>query len=105
MNNVYLKFYLSEKHRHKSKQLSEWILEQAKQIGVPGGSVFRAVAGYGRHGRLHEETFIELAGELPVQVEFVLSAALADQLIAMMSAEKLALPFVRYAVESGVTGI
>ncbi len=104
MGNVYLKFYLSEKHRHNGKQLSEWILEKARQIGVPGGSVFRAVAGYGRHGRLHEETFIELGGELPVQVEFVLSAANADQLVAAISAEKLALPFVRYAVESGVTG-
>lgn len=104
MGNVYLKFYLSEKHRFNGKQLSEWILEQAKQIGVPGGSVFRAIAGYGRHGRLHEETFIELGGELPVQVEFVLSEANADQLVAKISAEKLALPFVRYAVESGVTG-
>ncbi len=104
MGNVYLKFYLTEKHRHNGKLLSEWILEQAKKMGVPGGSVFRAIAGYGRHGRLHEETFIELGGELPVQVEFVLSAADADQLVAVIGAEKLALPYVRYAVESGVTG-
>lgn len=104
MGNVYLKFYLSEKHRHNGKQLSDWILAAAKQIGVPGGSVFRAIAGYGRHGRLHEETFIELGGELPVQVEFVLSAADADQLVAVIGAEKLELPFVRYVVESGVTG-
>jgi Uncharacterized conserved protein len=50
--------------------LSEWLLEQAKQHGLGGGSVFRAIAGFGRHGVLHEEQFFELADDLPVKVEF-----------------------------------
>ncbi len=104
MSSVYLKFYLAEKHRHNGKLLSEWILEKARHLGVAGGSIFRAVAGFGRHGHLHEETFFELAGELPMQVEFVVSAADADRLIAEISNEKLKLPYVRYVVESGVTG-
>ncbi len=104
MQSVYLKFYLTEKHRHNGKLLYEWILGKARQLGVPGGSVFRAVAGFGRHGHLHEETFFELGGELPIQVEFVLNSAHAEQLIAAMRDEKLKLPYVSYAVESGVTG-
>jgi len=104
MRNVYLKFYLTEIQRHNGKVLYEWVLEKAKQMGVPGGSVFRAVAGFGRDGHLHEETFFELGGEMPIQVEFVLSSAHAESLLAIMRDEKLKLPYVSYAVEFGVTG-
>ena len=44
----------------------------------------------------------ELAGELPVQVEFVLDTALADKLLEVLHMHKLNLLYVRYAVESGV---
>ena len=101
MQSVYLKFYFSEKQRHDGKMLYEWLLEEAKRQGIPGGSSFRAIAGYGRHGRLHEETFFELAGELPVQVEFVLEASQADHLLDSLRVHKLDLFFVRYAVETG----
>lgn len=62
-------FYVSEKQLHTGIPLHEWFLEEARALGIPGGSTFRAIAGYGRHGRLHEETFFELAGELAVRVE------------------------------------
>ncbi len=101
MQNVYLKFYITEKQHHDGALMHNWLLEQAQRLGVPGGSVFRAIAGYGRHGHLHEETFFELAGELPVQVEFVLSAEKADALLAAIRLHKLNLHYVRYAVESG----
>jgi uncharacterized protein len=102
MQSVYLKFYVTEKQRHDGALLYEWLLEEAKKLGLPGGSAFRAIAGFGRHGRLHEESFFELAGELPVQVEFVLDTALADKLLGALRAHKLNLFYVRYAVESGV---
>lgn len=101
MQSVYLKFYVSEKQRHAGKMLHEWLLEEAKRQGIPGGSAFRAIAGFGRHGHLHEETFFELAGELPVQVEFVLDARLADHLLNSLRSCNLNLFYVRYAVETG----
>ncbi len=102
MQSVYLKFYVAEKQRYAGTLLYEWLLEQGKKLGMPGGSVFRAIAGFGRHGHLHEETFFELAGEMPVQVEFVLAAALADKFLETLSAHKLNLFYVRYTVQSGV---
>lgn len=104
MQSVYLKFYLTEKDHHQGKLLQEWLLEKARSLGVPGGSVFRAVAGFGRHGQLREETFFELAGELPAQVEFVLDDTHANQLLGVVTAEGLNLPYVRYTVEAGTTG-
>lgn len=101
MQNVYLKFYVTEKQRHNGELLHEWLLEQAKKSGIPGGSAFRAIAGYGRHGHMHDETFFELAGEMPMQVEFVLNAQQADSLLNALRVYKLNLFYVRYAVESG----
>ena len=101
MQSVYLKFYVSEGQRRDGVLLYEWLLEEAKKLGAPGGSVFRAVAGFGRHGHMHEETFFELAGELPVLVEFVLDAALADKLLEALRARKLNLFYLRQAVEAG----
>ena len=101
MQSVYLKFYVSEKQRHDGKMLYEWLLEEAKRQGMPGGSVFRAIAGYGRHGHLHEETFFELAGELPLQIEFVLEADKAEHLLSSLRSQNLNLFYVRYPVETG----
>jgi PII-like signaling protein len=56
----------------------KWLLEHAKKMGIHGGSSFRAIAGYGRHGILHEQHFFELAGDLTVVTEFIVSEAEAD---------------------------
>ena len=101
MQSVYLKFYVTEKQHHDGKMLYEWLLEEAKRLGMPGGSAFRAIAGYGRHGHLHEETFFELAGELPMQVEFVLENGQSDQLLDALRSQNLNLFYVRYPVETG----
>jgi len=97
-----LKFYITEKQRHGGILLHEWLLEEAKKLGAPGGSVFRAIAGFGRHGRLHEESFFELAGELPVQVEFILEAELADRFLEALRIHKISLFYARHTVEAGV---
>ncbi len=105
MQSVVLRFYVSEKQHHQGELMHEWLLRLAQQLDIPGGSAFRAIAGYGRHGRLHEETFFELAGELAVAVEFVLDAQNAERLIAAVAAENLHLHYVRYTVDAGTTGL
>lgn len=105
MQSVALKFYVSEKQHHHNELMHEWLLRLAQHLEIPGGSAFRAIAGYGKHGRMREETFFELAGNLAVAVEFILDMKDADRLLAAIAAEKLQLHYVRFAVESGTTGI
>ena len=81
---VHLCFYCHAQTKHDGKLLTEWLLEQAKKHGLGGGSVFRATAGFGRNGVLHEEQFFELADNLPVKVEFLLGDAQADALVQMV---------------------
>jgi uncharacterized protein len=103
MQYFYLKIYVAENQKHQGKLLYEWLLEQAKQLGVGGGSAFRAIAGFGRHGVMHEETFFELAGNLPVEVGFVVNEEEAEQLLALLNAEHLKLFYVKIPASCGST--
>jgi uncharacterized protein len=104
MQGVYLKFYVQEKRRHHGILAYEWLLEQAKTLGIHGGSAFRAIAGFGRHGRLHEEHFFELAGDVSVEVGFALSEEEAQRLLAHLAGEKLTLFYIKVPLEMGVIG-
>ena len=104
MQGVYLKFYVQESARHRGKLTYEWLLEQARTLGIKGGSAFRAIAGFGRHGHLHEEHFFELAGDVPVQVGFAVKEADAERLLDCLANEGLNLFYLRLPVEIGVTG-
>ena len=103
MQGAFLKLYLSQSAKHGGKPLYEWLLEEARRIGVPGGSAFRSVAGYGRHGRLHEEHFFELAGDLPMTVEFYADEMLLDSLLERLRAEKISLFYIKLPVQGGTT--
>jgi len=95
-----LSFYVSEKQHHAGRPLYEWLLEEAKSLGVHGGSAFRAIAGFGRHGHMHEETFFELAGELAVKVEFVIDDALAEQLLEKIRGESIKIFYMKQPVQA-----
>lgn len=103
MQGICLKLFVSESRLHNGMLLSEWLLEQAKKMGVLGGTAFRAMAGFGRHGRLHEEAFYELAGELPVEIEFLVSEEQAQRLLDLLKAENLRLFYAKLPAEYGVS--
>lgn len=80
-NGVFLRFYTHVHAKHDGMLVSEWLLGIAKRHKLGGGSVFRATAGFGRHGVLHQEAFFELASDLPQKVEFLLSEQHAQTLL------------------------
>ena len=101
---VYLKFFVVESQRHSGQLLYQWLLREASSMGLPGGSAFRAVAGFGRHHVLHEARFYELAGELPMEIVFVVDRDNAERLIAQVAAAGLSLFYYMMPAQSGTTG-
>jgi PII-like signaling protein len=89
MEGSFCRFYVHENARHRHRLLWEWLLEQANQLGIRGGSAFRAMAGFGRHHVLHEDHFFELAGTLTVEVEFIVTEDEAKRLLDLVRAEKV----------------
>jgi len=101
---VYMKFFVIENQRHGGQLLYQWLLRRASSLGLPGGSAFRAMAGFGRHHVLHEAHFYELAGELPMEVVFVASRVEADLLLADVTSAGLSLFHYMMPAQSGTTG-
>jgi PII-like signaling protein len=102
MQGTYLRFYVHENRKHHGILLYEWLLERAKKAGIHGGSAFRAIAGFGRHGVLHEQHFFELAGDLTVEVEFLLSDEEAAMLLDLLRREQVRVFYAKVPAEFGM---
>jgi uncharacterized protein len=102
MQGSLLRFYVHEGHRHQRRLVWEWLLEKANELGIRGGSAFRAMAGFGRHHVLHESHFFELAGTLTVEVEFIVTEEEAERLLALLRREKVRLFYARIPALFGV---
>lgn len=102
MQGTYLRFYAHENRKHHGILLYEWLLEAARKLGIHGGSAFRAVAGFGRHGVLHEQHFFELAGDLTVEVEFVVTEEEAAKLIDLIRRENVRIFYAKVPAEFGM---
>lgn len=99
MKGTLLRFYVHENRKFHHILLYEWLLEQARKMGIHGGSAFRAIAGFGRHGVLHEEHFFELAGDLTVEIDFAVTDAEAQSLIDLCRREGISVFYVRVPIE------
>lgn len=102
MNGCSLRFYMHENQKHHGMLLYEWLFEQARRHGIGGGSAFVAMAGYGRHGVVHEQAFFELAGQNTVLVEFILDEAEAATLLQVAKDEGAPLFWAKFPAEFGV---
>jgi PII-like signaling protein len=102
MTGTLLRFYVHENRRHGHVLLYDWLLEEAKRLGIRGGSAFRAIGGFGRHGIRHAEHFFELAGDVAVEVELAVSDDEAGRMLARVRAEGVSVFYVRIPVEFGV---
>ncbi len=103
MEMLCVRFYVEEGMRFEHQPIGDWLFGQAKAVGIPGGTAFRAAAGFGRHG-LHEDHFFELAGKLPEAVEFFAESGAIDALIRKVGEAGMKLLYITYPVKTGVTG-
>ncbi len=101
---VTLIFYCHARDKYDGMLLTEWLLSQARQHGIGGGSVFRAIAGYGRHGIVHEEQFFELADNLTVKVEFLLLETQVEPLLQRVRDADVELVYARSSTSFALLG-
>lgn len=102
MQGAFFRFYVHENHRHRGRLVWEWLLEEANKLGIRGGSAFRAMAGFGRHHRLHEARFFELAGSLAMEVEFIVTEEEASRLLELLHRNKVRLFYAQIPARFGI---
>lgn len=103
MEGSFLRLYVHEGQRHQGQVLWEWLLETANALEIRGGSAFKAMAGFGRHHKLSEAKFFELAGSLAVEIEFVVTDEEAQRLLNLIHQQKISLFYAHIPASFGVT--
>jgi PII-like signaling protein len=74
MNGTLLRCYVHENDRHHGQLVWESLIRHANKIGIRGGSVFKAMAGFGRHHIVHEGPRpFEFSATQSVEVEFLVT--------------------------------
>ena len=102
MEGFFLMFYVEEKQTHHGVLLWEWLLKEAVKLGVRGGSAFRTIGGFGRHQRVHESGFFELAGDIGIELEFAVSEREAETLLALVRDQRIRLTYAQMPARFGV---
>lgn len=66
-----LRIYIGESDHWRGKSLESEILEILRAQGMAGATVFRGVAGFGAHSRIHTTAIEVLSMDLPVVIETI----------------------------------
>ncbi|QEL54395.1 DUF190 domain-containing protein [Chromobacterium paludis] len=103
MQGYQLSFFTQQGHRHHGVPLAEWILQEAKRLGIGGATLFAASEGFGSGRRIHAARFFELSDQ-PEEVTMALSAPEADALMARLRQEGVKVFYVKTPVEYGMLG-
>jgi PII-like signaling protein len=104
LEGVFLRFIVHENRKVGGLIMHDWLLKKAQKLGIHGGCAFHGIAGFGRHGILHEQTFWDLAGELPVEIRFVCSEEEAYRLLDAVEEAKLSMFYVFSPTRYGIAG-
>jgi hypothetical protein len=66
-----LRIFIGESDKYGRQPLYEWIVRKAREFGLAGATVFRGLAGYGAHSRVHTAKILRLSSDLPIVIEIV----------------------------------
>lgn len=103
MQGYLLRFYTEQKVQYRGKPLSKWLLSIAQQFNIQGATVLSALESMGRQGEIHSSHFFELTDQ-PIQVELIVTAQQAEQLLDYLQQQELSLFYVKIPVEFGSLG-
>lgn len=66
-----LTIYVGEAEQWHGRPVYLALIEEARQRGLAGATVIRAIAGFGKHQQLHTTRILELSADLPMIVTII----------------------------------
>ncbi len=103
MKGYQITFFTQQDKRHDGKPLGDWLVQLAREMGLPGATLIAGGEGFGHLRRLHSAHFFELADQ-PQEIQMAMNAEDAKRLFARLKAEGVHLFYVKTPVEFGVMG-
>ena len=102
MQGYQLNFITELDRRIEGKQPIEWLMHQAKLLGISGVTAFSGVESIGSHGR-HSARFFELTDQ-PVEIMMAVSQTQAANLLDKINATDTRLFYIKIPIEYGELG-
>lgn len=103
MNGYQLTFYTEQNRRHGHHTITEWLLHEAKHLGIHGATVISCAEGTGHAGAHHAAHMLRLDDQ-PVQIILAVTEDEADRLLGVVKAEHVHVFYTRSPIEFGVLG-
>jgi PII-like signaling protein len=103
MNGYQLTFYTERNRRHHNQPVCDWLLGEARRLGVMGATVIDCAEGTGHAGAHHAPHAFRVADQ-PVQIVLAVTAEEAERLLAIVEAADVHVFYTRIPVEFGVIG-
>ncbi len=66
-----LKIYLNNTDKYNDKTLWHLILEKVSKANLKGATVYKAVAGVGKHKEIHTFDLLNLSIDIPIVIEII----------------------------------
>jgi len=98
-----LSFFTNQDHRHHGKPVAEWIIEQARSLGIRGATLVNATEGFGQHRRIHSAHFFDLSDQ-PQEIILAVTTEEADNLFQRINDESIKVFYTKTKIEFGVLG-
>jgi PII-like signaling protein len=103
MHGFQLTFYTQQDRKHHSLSLAQWLLEEARDIGISGATLFQAAEGFGHDKKIRSTHFFELSDQ-PIEVTMAVSEADARLLFKRLKEEGINIFYVKNPIEFGMSG-
>jgi PII-like signaling protein len=100
MKGYQLSFLTVQGHRHGGKNVADWLIGPAQEMGLRGATLIPGSEGFGKHGRIHSAHFFELADQ-PVEVVMAVTEEESEALFARIQRENVKVFYVKAPVEFG----
>ena len=98
-----LTFFTQQDRKHDHMPLGEWLLQEARKLGIGGATLIVATEGFGHDRKLHSAHFFELIDQ-PVEVTMAVNEQDAERIFAYLKQEGINVFYVKTPIEFGMTG-
>ena len=94
-----LKIYCDNTDKIENEQLWEYILNSAKDFGLKGATVYKAVAGIGSTQTIHRFDLLTLSSTMPIVIEIIEDEDILNNFLDSLSLDIKDIYAIMYDVE------
>ncbi len=102
MQGLQINFFTQQDCRPGHTPMAEWLLLEARKLGLNGGTLMGTGEVFAHDSKLHSAHFFELADQ-PLEVTFAVNEAHVGRLFERLRDEKVDVFYVKPPIEFGMT--